>query len=78
MANWTEVKHQLIKEFTFHDFKEALNFVNQVGELAEAMNHHPDIFLHDYKKVRLTLTTHSVGDVTDKDYKLSKKIDEII
>ena len=55
-------------------FKSALAFVNQVGELAEAMFHHPDILIHGYKNVRLTLTTHDAGGLTVMDFELAKRI----
>lgn len=74
---WTIKDNKLVRDFEFKDFKEALDFVNKVGELAEKANHHPDIFLYDYKKVRLTLTTHSQGGVTDKDRDLAQSIDNI-
>lgn len=71
---WQEENNTLVKEFAFDDFKSALHFVNQVGELAEVMNHHPDIEL-GWGRVRVTLTTHSAGRVTDKDRKLAEDID---
>jgi len=51
--------------------------VNRVAELAEAANHHPDIFLHGWNKVRLTLSTHSQGGLTDADFKLASQIDRL-
>lgn len=78
MNNWTEKNNKLEREFEFSNFKEALEFVNKVGELAEEANHHPDILLHDYKKVLVTLTTHSEGSVvTEKDRKLAGEIGKI-
>lgn len=77
MANWIKVNKQLRKEFTFRDFSEAMAFVNRVAELAEGQNHHPDILLYRYKHVRLTLTTHSEGKVTEADYKLAEMIDKL-
>ncbi|MDP3881113.1 MAG: 4a-hydroxytetrahydrobiopterin dehydratase [bacterium] len=78
MNNWTEKDNKLEREFEFTDFKEALDFVNKVGALAEEANHHPDILLHDYKKVLLTLTTHSEGSVvTEKDRALAEEINRI-
>ena len=66
------------REFEFGNFKEALAFVNKVGELAEEANHHPNILLHDYKKVLISLTTHSEGfSVTDKDRKLAEEIHRV-
>ncbi|MDO8619070.1 MAG: 4a-hydroxytetrahydrobiopterin dehydratase [Candidatus Daviesbacteria bacterium] len=64
---------KLRKEFVFNNFIEALDFVNQVGDLAESMDHHPDIFI-SYKKVVLTLFTHDVNGLSDKDYTLAEKI----
>ncbi|KOH45650.1 4a-hydroxytetrahydrobiopterin dehydratase [Sunxiuqinia dokdonensis] len=75
--NWNKETEKITKEFTFKNFKEALAFVNQVGDLAENMDHHPDILLHSYKKVTISLTSHSDGKVTEKDHQLASKIDEI-
>ena len=74
---WKEVSNSITKEFIFDDFAQALAFVNKVGVLAESANHHPDILIHDYKKVAITLTTHSEGKVTDKDTNLAEKIDSL-
>lgn len=75
---WNKQAEKISKEFTFKNFKEALNFVNQVGELAETMNHHPDILLHDYKKVTISLTSHDKGHVTERDHQLASKIDALV
>jgi len=75
--NWKTKNDQLEKEFVFSDFSHALHFVNKVGELAEAMNHHPDILLYGYKKVKITLTTHQEGKITQLDHELAAKIDQI-
>ena len=74
---WKTESEKISNEFTFNNFKEALAFVNKVGEFAEEMDHHPDIFLHSYKKVQITLTSHKEGKVTDKDHELASKIDSI-
>ena len=55
----------------FDDFAAAIAFVNRVAELAEAANHHPDILVHGWNKVRLTLSTHSEGGLTDADFELA-------
>ena len=75
--NWKEEKNKIHKTFKFNDFKEALNFVNEVGALAEQNQHHPDIYIHDYNQVDISLTTHDEGKVTDKDYSLAERIDKI-
>ena len=74
---WDFEKRQIGKEFKFKDFVEALSFVNKVGTFAEEMNHHPDILLHSWNKVKITVSTHSEGGVTQKDFKLAEKIESI-
>ena len=75
-AMWKEENNSLTREFKFADFKTALEFVNRVGVLAEAANHHPDIEL-GWGRVKIILTTHSEGKITDKDHNLAEQIDEI-
>lgn len=75
--DWLQKNNKLTKEFEFKNFKSALQFINKVGELAESADHHPDICLHDYKFVKITLTTHSKSKVTQKDHKLAEKIEEL-
>ena len=62
---------------TFEDFAAAIAFVNGVAELAEAANHHPDILMHGWNRVRLTLSTHSQGGLTDADFQLAGGIDRL-
>ena len=66
----------ITKEFKFNDFKEALKFVNKVGQLAEKEGHHPDINLHSYKKVKITLTTHAIKGLSENDFIEAAKIDK--
>jgi 4a-hydroxytetrahydrobiopterin dehydratase len=63
------------REWKLADFATAIAFVNRVAELAEAANHHPDILVHGWNKVRLTLSTHSEGGLTDADFRLAAQID---
>ncbi|HEX9739501.1 MAG TPA: 4a-hydroxytetrahydrobiopterin dehydratase [Ignavibacteriaceae bacterium] len=77
LDNWSFENNQIHSDFQFKDFKEALNFVNKVGDEAEKMNHHPDIFLHSWNKVKITISTHSEGGVTEKDFKLAGIIDNL-
>ncbi len=74
-SGWTFETNQMTKEFQFKDFKQALDFINKIGADAEGMNHHPDIFLHSWNKVKLTLSTHSEGGLTAKDISLAQKIE---
>jgi len=73
--SWTEQGDTLVRESEHEDFAAALAWVNKVAELAEAANHHPDILLHGWNHVRLTLTTHDEGGLTDKDRALAAQID---
>jgi 4a-hydroxytetrahydrobiopterin dehydratase len=67
----------IVCDRTFADFVAAIAFVDRVAELAEAANHHPDILLHGWNKVRLTLSTHSAGGLTDADFELAAEIDRL-
>ena len=69
-------EHHLEKEFTFKDFREALTFTNKVGELAEAVRHHPDIYLA-WGKVRITLWTHKIDGLSESDFIFAAKVDEL-
>ncbi|MFL5844826.1 MAG: 4a-hydroxytetrahydrobiopterin dehydratase [Solirubrobacteraceae bacterium] len=67
----------LERDYAFPDFTAAMWFVNQVAELAEARNHHPDILIHGWNNVRLTLSTHDAGGLTEADHALAAAIDEL-
>jgi 4a-hydroxytetrahydrobiopterin dehydratase len=69
-------EHQLHREFQFADFKQALEFVNQVGALAEEQGHHPDILLA-WGKAEITLWTHKVDGLTESDFIMAAKIDRM-
>jgi 4a-hydroxytetrahydrobiopterin dehydratase len=74
---WNAVEeHHLTKIFKFPNFREALKFVNQVGELAEEQGHHPDIFLA-WGKVEITTWTHKINGLTESDFILAAKIDQL-
>jgi 4a-hydroxytetrahydrobiopterin dehydratase len=73
---WKEEDNCLVKEFSFKNFSTAMQFVNKVAALAETANHHPDISIHSYNKVKISLTTHDAGKVTEKDKQLADRIDK--
>ena len=75
--DWKIEDKLLVKEFEFADFNEAIKFVNKILPLAEKANHHPDLLIHSYKKVKIMLYTHTESKITDKDYLLAKKIDAL-
>jgi 4a-hydroxytetrahydrobiopterin dehydratase len=68
-------EHHLEKEFKFKNFREALDFTNRVGELAEQQNHHPDIYLA-WGQVKVTLWTHKIDGLTESDFVMAAKIEK--
>lgn len=74
---WDKIQDSLHKKFTFKDFKEAFDFMTEVAEEAEKLNHHPK-WTNSYNTVEFWLSTHDAGDkVTEKDKLLSEKIDDV-
>lgn len=73
-----EAGKKIEKNFKFKDFTAALKFVNQVGELAEAEGHHPDIKLHHWNQVSLSLSTHAIGGLSENDFILAAKVDRLV
>ena len=75
--HWKVVnEHHIVRTFTFPDFKQALAFVNRVGEVAEEQGHHPDILL-TWGKVEITLRTHKIDGLTESDFIMAAKIDRL-
>lgn len=74
---WSREGEAIVREWTFADFAQALAFVNRVGEAAERANHHPDILLHGWNRVALTLSTHSQGGLTQADFDLAGSIERL-
>jgi 4a-hydroxytetrahydrobiopterin dehydratase len=74
---WTREADEIVREWRFEDFAEAMAFVNRVAEAAEEANHHPDILVHGWNNVRLSLTNHSAGGLTGADFEMAKRIDEL-
>jgi len=75
--NLEDVGRIITRNFKFEDFKEAVDFVNKVSEIAEAEQHHPDIRIYDYNNVEIKLTTHSAQGLTEKDFDVALRIDEL-
>lgn len=76
LSGWSIAGNAIEKVFSFNSFKESLAFTNKAGEIAESLNHHPEILI-SYTSVKLVLTTHSERGVTLKDIELAKEIDKI-
>ena len=73
---WAEIDGALEREFRFGDFAEALAFVNRVGELAEAEDHHPDIAIH-WNRVTLRWWTHVENAITERDHELAQRTNDL-
>ncbi|SEG62637.1 4a-hydroxytetrahydrobiopterin dehydratase [Thermomonospora echinospora] len=73
---WERDEDAIVRTVELADFAAALRFVNRVAELAEAADHHPDITIR-WNKVTLTLSTHSAGGLTGKDFELARRIDAL-
>ena len=77
VAGWSVVnEHHLSKTIKFPDFRTALEFVNRVGELAERQGHHPDLYLA-WGKVEIKIWTHKIDGLTESDFILAAKIDQL-
>jgi 4a-hydroxytetrahydrobiopterin dehydratase len=76
-GDWSRAGDAIVREWKLADFAAALAFVNAVAEIAERANHHPDILIHGWNHVRLTLSTHSQGGLTDADFALAAEIDRL-
>jgi 4a-hydroxytetrahydrobiopterin dehydratase len=74
---WREADGALEREFRFADFAEALAFVNRVGAAAEEANHHPDIEIH-WNRVKLRWWTHVADAITERDYEMARRSDELV
>jgi len=75
---WHVIKaHHLEKEYKLEDFKEALDFTNRIGKLAESQDHHPDIYL-TWGKVKVTIWTHKIDGLTESDFIFAAKTDQLL
>ena len=75
MHGWALTREGLQKTFIQPNFRAAVGFVSWVAELAEAADHHPDVFIHRYRRVTLTIMTHDANGVTGKDLELAGQIE---
>lgn len=77
LKEWSLNQGKLYKEYKFKDFVAAFAFMTKVAEVAEALNHHPEWF-NVYDTVKISLTTHDVGGISQNDLFLARKIDELV
>lgn len=78
LPGWELSGNSIEKTYIHDNFKAALDFVNTAGKLAEEADHHPNILMHDWNKVTVTISTHGEGGVTQKDIDLAKRINDKI
>jgi 4a-hydroxytetrahydrobiopterin dehydratase len=77
LDDWRRDGHAIVHDHQFPDFAAAIAYVNTVADAAEAAGHHPDILVHGYNKVRLSVTNHSAGGLTQADFDLAATIDAL-
>jgi 4a-hydroxytetrahydrobiopterin dehydratase len=76
-SEWRREGDAIVRDWRLADFGAAISFVERVAELAESANHHPDILIHGWNKVRLTLSTHAEGGITAADLALAEQLDGV-
>lgn len=77
LEKWKLDSNQLVREYKFKDFIEAFGFMTKVALLAQQANHHPE-WSNVYNKVKIHLTTHDAGGITEKDFDLALEIENLI
>jgi 4a-hydroxytetrahydrobiopterin dehydratase len=76
-TEWSRDGDAIRRDLELKDFEQAMAYVNRIAEAAEAANHHPDILVHGWNKVRLILSTHSVGGLTQADLDMARRLDDV-
>jgi 4a-hydroxytetrahydrobiopterin dehydratase len=74
-SKWRREGDEIVRNWQLENFAQAMEFVNRVADAAEEANHHPDILIHGWNKVRLSLTNHSAGGLTAADFTMAQRID---
>lgn len=77
-GQWRIEDDAIIRDLELEGFTAAIAMVNRIAELAEEANHHPDLLVHGYKRLRVTLSTHSEGGVTENDLAMASRIDALV
>jgi 4a-hydroxytetrahydrobiopterin dehydratase len=77
LDGWELGDGEIVRELRFDGFRAAIDFINRVADLADEANHHPEL-TNVYSRVRVALSSHDVGGVTDRDLDLARAIDEVV
>lgn len=75
--NWTLENNSIIKKFKLKNFSEAINFVNKIAEVVEKEQHHTDILVYGWNKVKVTMSTHAIKGLSENDFIIAAKLDKI-
>jgi 4a-hydroxytetrahydrobiopterin dehydratase len=78
VGGWRLEGNEIARSLKFADFNEAIEFVNRVAGVADEMDHHPDIFIHGWNHVRLSVTTHDAGGLTERDFRFAERINALV
>ncbi len=71
-SDWRREGDEIVQDWQFENFAQAMEFVGRVADAAEEANHHPDILIHGWNKVKLSLTNHSAGGLTEADFTMAR------
>lgn len=74
---WELNGNTIVREISANNFAAIIGIVNSVALIAEKSDHHPDLYIYGWNKLKITVTTHSLGGLTEKDFILAKKIEEL-
>jgi 4a-hydroxytetrahydrobiopterin dehydratase len=74
-SEWRREGDEIVRGWQFENFAQAMEFVNRVAQAAEEANHHPDILVHGWNKVKLSLTNHAAGGLTEADFAIAGRFD---
>lgn len=77
VPRWSSEGEAIHRDFQFKDFQAALAFLNRIADLAEEQGHHPDLLLHGWNKLRVTLSTHAIGGLSRNDFILAAHVDRL-
>lgn len=75
---WQQTDQALEAEITCDDFMAAVELINRIAAVAEELNHHPDLYIHDFKHLRISLRSHDSGGISERDHNLAAAIDELL
>lgn len=77
-SEWQREGEEIVRNVELKDFAGAMALANRIAEVAERHNHHPDILIHGWNQVKLSLTNHSAGGLTDTDFEVAREFDAVI